>query len=1301
MKALKVFMRVGLLLLFLLLLFSTGHQQVQASEQTNVRGVLTIIWADTPTLQGKPPIIRLNTANGDRIVIDIPPEVAARLGGVLKLNNRQVTVQGRWTEGIGAQAGQSILLADEITLQDNDQIEAQNISATALTGSQPWVNILCKFNDIATEPKIKSYFDNLFGNAFPGLNHYWSEVSYNNINISGTSTYGWFQLPRTRSYYISLGNGMLDALANDCTAVADSQVYYPPFVGINLIFNSDLDGYAWGGTNWMTLDGVSRIWRMTWEPPWGYQHQHVLAHEMGHGWGWPHSSGPYNNTYDSQWDVMSSWPPSWHEHSTYGDLGIHTISYHKDLSGWIPAERIYVAAIGSSRILTLDRLSEIPAATNTYLMVKIPIPDTSGLFYTVEVRQRKDSTYLNEYEDGLPGQAVIIHKVDPNRADRNAQIVDSSLNNDPNDAGAMWLPGETFTDTAKNISVQVLSATTNGYSVRIANGAAANDNFSAATIITKTPYSRYQDTSSASSAPDDPILSCIGDKGVNSIWFRYTPPAAGMLSINTVGSDFDTAIAVLTGTPGNFTERGCDDNGESNNTSSLNLFVNGGTVYYIEAVGKNAAGNLSFNLDYVSCHSLTTNISPAGSGQINITPAPNCNETLYTKGTSIQLTAVANSGFEFNTWSGGINSASNPLSLDLTANTSIQANFLPNPPLLLLPANEIVVDNLTPTFSWEDYPNASKHQLVISQSSTLTRPIFNSTTGETHQTLIKPLKVNTRYYWSVRSYVNGIWSKWSETRTFVTPNPPLAPKLISPVSGARINNQQPTFDWSDALLPTPAVGYQIQVAKMSSFSTVDVDEIVTESTFTLNNDLDFNQRYYWRVRAYNALNHFGAWSSTFIFFTLPETPMLLTPEDQSLENNLRPLFDWTDATNGARNYTLQIAKDAEFRTLILTASPPTSQYQTVKDLPRLTILYWRVKANDSYGSGAWSSSRRLTTPNPPHIPALLLPIHKSVVPTYRPTLDWSDPPLNLGTYTATEGYQVQIATDSLFTAPVVDQSGLTESVFTPIDDLPAGKYFWRVRAYNAEGAFSNWSTVRFFSTPATILGTVVDALSGSPLENVTVSIAGTTQTTTTAADGSYRLDYVNVGKRQVNAQTEERIPAGQMLVVQAGKEYNLRFVSLPVDPASAYRFVLTWDQTVSTDLDLHLWLPTASPEHIYWGNAGQLNDFPGALLHRDDRDGGGPETVQVNLLQPDGNYLLAVYRRSGEIPWNKARAVVQVYKGNILVATYKAPLSTSTSRWWKVLILNGTTGAITPYNRLTISSGAAYDPATGTFEDKP
>jgi hypothetical protein len=133
--------------------------------------------------------------------------------------------------------------------------------------------------------------------------------------------------------------------------------------------------------------------------------------------------------------------------SVLGPTPVHTITYHKDLALWIPPAAKFTATPGSQTI-TLERLA-FPTSGGTYLMAKIPIQGSATNYYTVEARR------LIGYDLGIPNNAIVIHNVLTTRSDRDAQVVDADGNGNPNDAGAMWTPGETFTDAANRISVTV------------------------------------------------------------------------------------------------------------------------------------------------------------------------------------------------------------------------------------------------------------------------------------------------------------------------------------------------------------------------------------------------------------------------------------------------------------------------------------------------------------------------------------------------------------------------------------------------------------------------------------------------------------------------------------------------------------------------------------------------------------------------------------------------------------------------------------------------------------------------------
>jgi hypothetical protein len=442
--------RHSLTLLAVLLLFLVfSGPQPGYSQQAGVSGIFTVTWGDGPPGAGLTELrfhVTDDLGLSYRVVVE--PEVLETAGGMVTLNGRRVNVVGSVDL-----PRIPVLVASEPTIHAVSLMVDELARAPAsyrVSGSVPWVTIMCKFSDVSTEPKTPLHIEGLMGTDRPGLDFYWREVSFNNINIVGSVVVGWVTLPRPRSYYVYDigGDGSINfdfsRATNDCTALADATIYFPNFSGIQMLFNDHLDGFAWGGSRYLSLDGVSKSYSATWYPPWGYDNQSVIAHEMGHGLGLPHSSGPYGATYDSEWDVMSdAWACGPNYDPTYKCLGQHTISYHKDILNWIPTGKRMVVAPGTQATFNLDRLA-MPTGDG-YLMATVPVVGTTN-YYTVERRE------FVGFDLAVPGEAVVIHEVKPGRS-RPAQVVDPDGDGDPNDDGAIWLPGEKWTDPTGNIHV--------------------------------------------------------------------------------------------------------------------------------------------------------------------------------------------------------------------------------------------------------------------------------------------------------------------------------------------------------------------------------------------------------------------------------------------------------------------------------------------------------------------------------------------------------------------------------------------------------------------------------------------------------------------------------------------------------------------------------------------------------------------------------------------------------------------------------------------------------------------------------
>ncbi len=125
----------------------------------------------------------------------------------------------------------------------------------------------------------------------------------------------------------------------------------------------------------------------------------------------------------------------------------------------------------------------------------------------------------------------------------------------------------------------------------IPDPAPANDNFSNAKAVSAVPYNEAIDTTAATEKIDDPQVnsSCDGKmlaKGQKTVWYKYLAPRTSSVFFDTFGSNYNTYIAVWTGTsPGNLALVGCDDDAGNSLQSQVSFYAQTGITYYVEVAG--------------------------------------------------------------------------------------------------------------------------------------------------------------------------------------------------------------------------------------------------------------------------------------------------------------------------------------------------------------------------------------------------------------------------------------------------------------------------------------------------------------------------------------------------------------------------------------------------------------------------------------------------------------------------------------------------------------------------------------------
>ena len=184
---------------------------------------------------------------------------------------------------------------------------------------------------------------------------------------------------------------------------------------------------------------------------------------------------------------------------------------------------------------------------------------------------------------------------------------------------------------------------------------------------------------------------------------------------------------------------------------------------------------------------------------------------------------------------------------DWSASQSFTGANPPAVPVLVAPANALVLTTYTPTLDWNEPVGSDQYQVQIATTSTfsvgtIVQDAFR--TGLTSSNyLATPLAENTTFYWRVRTYnIAGEYSQWSAARSFRTKLRP--PVLVSPIDPLTPVVLRPTFTWTGV---SGATGYVIQVSKSSTFSSLLVNATVVGTSYTPASNLPANQTLYWRV----------------------------------------------------------------------------------------------------------------------------------------------------------------------------------------------------------------------------------------------------------------------------------------------------------------------------------------------------------------------------------------------------------------------------------------------------------------------
>jgi hypothetical protein len=302
-------------------------------------------------------------------------------------------------------------------------------SASALSGKQPLVVVLCKFTDQTDEPRNVQYFQDLFSETGTGESNvfdFWKDVSYGNLDLTGTVVKGWYTAKKTVAEFNGLPR---DQQIDVCAKEAVNDVDFSKFAGVAVVVNNkNLNGPLFGKGPPTVINGTTYNSLGQFATEWDQAYNGIL-HESLHAFGLNHSraiTNPATNTdYNDLYDIGSCFscigtpdkvfrdqgadlPPG--APDSLGGPGLNAVQLLN--AGWLAANRVLTLSSSSCAQQTVQLAALNHPEAAGYLAVRVPaaVPifagtalATTGDYYTVELRDQSG------WDAGIVRNGVLVH----------------------------------------------------------------------------------------------------------------------------------------------------------------------------------------------------------------------------------------------------------------------------------------------------------------------------------------------------------------------------------------------------------------------------------------------------------------------------------------------------------------------------------------------------------------------------------------------------------------------------------------------------------------------------------------------------------------------------------------------------------------------------------------------------------------------------------------------------------------------------------------------------------------------------
>ncbi len=378
-----------------------------------------------------------------------------------------------------------------------------------------------------------------------------------------------------------------------------------------------------------------------------------------------------------------------------------------------------------------------------------------------------------------------------------------------------------------------------------------------------------------------------------------------------------------------------------------------------------------------------------------------------------------------------------------------------NAPQLLKPITFAQNVLLKDSLKWNSEYLASSYLVQMSTYKNFSTNIVDTTTSLLQYKIWQQQENSKIYYWRVQAknqFGSGPFAIDSFTTIIAAPS--TAPTLLKPVSNAINVILKDTLKWS---LVAEASKYLVQLSNIKDFSNLIINRTITFSTYFMEENLNNNTKYYWRVKAVNngGEGPFATDSFTTIIAAPSSAPIFIKPISNAINVPLQDTLKWSSVTR-ATYYIIQLSTNKDFSTKIADTNTSLVQYKIWQKQENGKKYYLFVRGLNDGGDGPYTTDSFTTIISAPSIsPNLIYPKNDSTNLPLNVILKWSK------VFAATK-YQINISKQNNFTTFIKDTT-TADSTFKSNGLEINTKYYWRVRAENVGGS-GPYSEIKSFTT---------------------------------------------------------------------------------------------------------------------------------------------------------------------------------------------------------------------------------------------